>query len=243
MASNSETGHAKNVANLHDLIDFCIGYGPGYVPTKTALKVTSLQSLETDAQKAIADVLTAKTAYNASVNARIQTFTGIKPLATRLVNALQSTSATKELISNAKSYNKKIQGTRAAKIETPTDPNAPVPTTISVAQLSYDQLIQHFAGLIEVLQLEPTYAPNEVELKIATLIAKKNDFTTKNNAVSAAYTTVSNTRIKRKEILYATDTGLVDIALSVIMYIKSVFGATSDKYKQVRGIQFRNVKK
>jgi hypothetical protein len=39
MASTSETGHAKNVANLQDLISFVIGYGATYNPTKNTLKL------------------------------------------------------------------------------------------------------------------------------------------------------------------------------------------------------------
>lgn len=34
MASTSETGHAKNVANLQDLISFVTGYGATYNPTR-----------------------------------------------------------------------------------------------------------------------------------------------------------------------------------------------------------------
>ena len=243
MASTTETGHAKNVAYLHDLLDFCIGYGSTYAPTKNAFKVPTLQTMETDAQNSIADVLSKKTAFNNNVNLRMQAFKGIKPLSTRIVNALQSTDASAELIKDAKTYNKKIQGTRATKIETPIDPDTPVPNTISTSQQSYDQLIQHFAGLIEVVKTEPTYAPNETELQVATLLAQNNDRTTQNNNVSQAYTDYSNAIISRNNLLYSKDTGLVDTALGVKMYIKSIYGATSDQYKQVKGIPFRNLKK
>jgi hypothetical protein len=40
MASTSETGHAKNVANFQDLIAFVKGYGTTYNPSKSALKLT-----------------------------------------------------------------------------------------------------------------------------------------------------------------------------------------------------------
>ena len=39
MASTSETGHAKNVANFEDLISFVTGYGATYNPTKVPLKL------------------------------------------------------------------------------------------------------------------------------------------------------------------------------------------------------------
>ena len=45
MASTSETGHAKNIANFQDLISFCEGYGATYNPTKESLKIPQLQAL------------------------------------------------------------------------------------------------------------------------------------------------------------------------------------------------------
>ncbi len=160
-----------------------------------------------------------------------------------MVNALQTTDATKEKVADAKGFNKKLQGGRAKAKETPTDPNAIAPATISTSQQSYDQQIQHFAGLVSVLQSETTYIPNENELKIPTLTAKQTDLTAKNNAVATAYASVSNSRINRNTILYKEDTGLFDIAAEVKKYIKSVYGASSPQFAQVKGIEFTKGKK
>lgn len=238
MPSTTETGHAKNVSNYHDLIAFCIRYGGNYNPTKPALRVSDMQTLETDGQNALADVIAKRTSYNNAVNARMAAFAPLKPLATRLINALEATNATTELIKDAKTINKKIQGKRATKIETPVNPNDPVPNTISTSQQSYDQLIQHFSALIELLQSEPSYNPNETALQIPTITTYRNDLTTRNNDVSTAYTDVSNSRINRDRILYTLHTGLVYIAQECKKYIKSIFGATSPEYAQVKGIKF-----
>jgi hypothetical protein len=39
--------------------------------------------------------------------------------------------------------------------------------------------------------------------------------------------------------LYADGTGLVDLALLVKKYIKSLFGADSPQYEQISGLKFR----
>ncbi len=243
MPNYYETGHAKNVANFQDLIAFCTGYGATYNPTKNALKLPQLNTLFTSGQNALADVVTKNTAYNNAVNARIASFDGLRALSTRLINAFQTTDATTEKINDAKGFNRKIQGKRASKIDTPVDPNAPAPTTISSSHQSYDQLIQHFAGLISVLQSEPTYTPNENDLKIATLTAKQADMTAKNTALATAYTAVSNSRINRDKVLYKETTGLVPIATDVKKYIKAVFGASSAEYRQVKSIEFTKPRK
>ncbi|WP_238990111.1 MULTISPECIES: hypothetical protein [unclassified Flavobacterium] len=164
MASTSETGHAKNVANFQDLIEFVTGYGATYNPSKNSLKLPQLIALKASADASLADVIAKNTNYNNKVNERIVAFSGLKSFSTRLVNALQTTDATAETIGNAKTFNRKMQGKKASSTQTQTDTNTPAPSTISTSQQSYDQLIQHLAGLNSVLEAESSYTPNETDL-------------------------------------------------------------------------------
>lgn len=243
MASTSETGHAKNVANFQNLIAFVTGYGGTYNPSKNTLMLRQLIALKADADTKLADVVTKNTAYNNKVNERQTAFGGLKSLATRLVNALQTTEATDQVIKEAKGFNRKMQGQRAsATATTPTNPNTPVPNTISSSQQSYTQQIQHLAGLISVLESEPSYTPNETDLQIATLVAKQNELTTKNNAVATSYANVSNSRIARNTTLYSTEGSIFEVASEVKKYIKSIYGASSPEFAQVKGIEFKKPK-
>lgn len=117
---------------------------------------------------------------------------------------------------------------------TPTDPNTPTPNTISSSQQSYTKQIQHLAGLISVLESEPSYTPNETDLQIATLVAKQNELTTKNSEVATAYTNISNFRIARNTTLYGTEGSVFDVASEVKKYIKSIYGASSPEFAQVK---------
>ena len=65
----------------------------------------------------------------------------------------------------------------------------------------------------------------------------------KNKELSTAFTNISNSRIARDKVLYKDITGLVPIANDVKKYIKSVFGASSAEYAQVKSIEFKKVKK
>ena len=242
MASTSEVGHAKNVANFQDLIEFVIGYGATYNPSKNSLKLPQLIALKDNAQAKLNDVITKNTIYNNKVNERMVAFSNLKSFSTRLVNALQTTDATNETINNAKTFNRKMQGKKASTTQASTDPNAPAPATISTSQQSYDQLIQHLAGLKSVLETEPSYTPNEVELQIATIDSKIADLSAKNTAVATAYTNISNSRISRNETLYTSENGIYETASEVKKYIKSVFGASSPQYNQVSGIKFSKPK-
>lgn len=253
MASTTETGHAKNVANFEDLILFCTSYGATYNPSKNSIKLTALNTLLTDARSAINDVTQKVTSYNIAVNNRQDLFKNLKPLCTRIINALEATDTSKKTIEDAKSFNKKIQGSRK-KVKTTESPssttteeenNITITTnqkTISTSQQSYDQLKEHFSKLVSLLASEPNYTPNETDLQVATLNTLLTNMQTENTKVSNSYVEISNSRIARNQILYTPNTGLYDISMEIKKYIKSLFGATSPQYKQISSIKFSTLK-
>ena len=248
MASTSETGHAKNVANFEDLISFCNGYGATYNPSKDALTIGKLQDLQAKAKASLQQTKTTKTSFDNATNARQLAFKDLKPLATKIVNALSVSGATTLAVDDAKTINRKIQGAKAnggtKTPAIPADPNAPAPTdkTISTSQQSYDSLIDHYTKLIEAVSQDANYKPNETELKTATLQTKLDGLKTSNTDLINGFTSWSNARINRNTTLYNPLTGLVQTALEVKKYVKSVFGATSPQFKQVSGLEFTNVK-
>jgi len=244
MASTSETGHAKNVANFEDLISFCNGYGGSYNPSKAILQIGNLTTLHSNAESSITGVTNAKNAFTVVTNQRQTAFDPLRKLCTRIVNALDATDATDKLVKDAKTINNKIQGKRAAAKSKPkADSEAAEDKTISVSQQSYDALIDNFGKLIDLVGTEPTYTPNETELQISTLQTTLGNLKATNTAVVNTYTNYSNVRITRNSILYAPTSGLVDVALEVKKYVKSVFGATSPQFKQVSKLEFKRPKK
>jgi len=245
MASTSETGHAKNIANFQDLISFCQGYGASYNPTKESLKIPQLQALYQLAQDKLNATKTQKTAFDTATNERRNSFANLKPLATKIINAFAVSGADTLAIADAKTVNKKLQGTSSKKSITTTD-NLPPSGELkgaSTSQQSYDRLIDHFANLIQVVEQNSNYTPNETELQIATLQTKLAELQTKNTNLINAYTGYSNAMIDRNQTLYNPLTGLVQTSKEVKQYVKSVFGANSPQYKQVSGLEFKVIKK
>ncbi|MEI6349291.1 MAG: hypothetical protein WCP69_15200 [Bacteroidota bacterium] len=251
MASTSETGHSKNVSNFDELVSFVVGYGTSYNPSKASLKLTALQTLSTNAKSELLAAKVAETARNNAANSREIAFKSLKKLSTRIINALDSTDATKQTVADAITVNHKIQGSRANTKKTVVDtqiesePNV-TPTIehkqISVSQQSFDSLIDNFSKLIQIVSTETLYAPNEADLKATALNTLLSNLKTANALVVSTTTTYSNAILTRNNTFYQTSTGLIDIALDVKKYVKSVFGATSPQYKQISNIQFRKSK-
>ena len=245
MASTTETGHAKNVANFEDLISFCTGYGTQYNPSKASIKLTALNTQFTGAKNSLTAINTALPPSTNAINAREIVFAPLSKLITRVVNAVASSSVSKQVIADAKTISRKIQGKRAEKAKisktdalVPETATEPTQKSISASQMSFDNRIDNMDKLIQLLASQAGYTPNENDLKVTTLTTLLADMRTKNTGAINALTPLSNARIARNSILYATGTGLVDIAGEVKMYVKSVFGGTSPQYKQVSGLKF-----
>jgi len=245
MPSTSETGHAKNVANFETMISFCTGYGATYNPGRVALKLPALQSVLTAAKTALTDCTTKQTAFANATDARVEAFAPLKALSTRIVNAFAVSGVAPSVVEGAKTINRKLQGQRASNSPVLNPPvnageNAPPPPAAnSSSQQSYDNLVEHFNALIELVGSHAEYIPNETELNIDSLLDYLSTLRAANTAVINTYTAWSNSRINRDNIMYAETTGLVDIALDVKGYVKSVFNATSMQYGQVKGIIFK----
>ena len=113
MSSTSETGHAKNVANFDKLISYAIGYGADYNPSKVAIQVISLQAVYGNANQAIDLVNESIPIYKNTIAGRELVFDPLNKLSTRIMNALDATDAAEQLQENARTINRKIQGSRA----------------------------------------------------------------------------------------------------------------------------------
>jgi len=246
MTTTFETGHAKNVANFQHLISFCVGYNAEYNPSNEALTIASLQTQLAAAQAAMENCSTTETAYNNAVHEKQDAFADLKSLSTKVVNAFAVSGVHASVIENAKSINKKLQGQRIGTIEkngnrqTDTE-TPPAHKHISVSHQSYDNLLENFHSLIELISSHIEYKPNETRLKVASLQTYLTGLKTANDNAVEANTTWSNSRIHRDKIMYGETTGLLDTALNVKNYIKSIFGANSPEYAQVKGIQFKKV--
>ena len=244
MAKTSETGHAKNVANFGTLITVVKGFKTAYNPSKSSIILTALTALKTNADAVMADVNARLGAYSTAVAARELAFGSLSQLSTRILNSLKATDAPKPVINSATALVRKLQGQRATPKKTveelaASEAEGTAIKQVSSSQMGFDNRIDNFDRLIQLLITIAEYAPNETDLKTATLTTYFQSLQATNAAAGDAETNLDNARIARNEVLYQPSTGLVDVASAVKLYVKSVFGATSAQYKQVTALTFK----
>ena len=244
MAKISETGHAKNVANFGTLITVVKGFKTAYNPSKQSITLPALTTLKTAADAAMAGVNAKQGACSTAVAARELAFEPLSKLSTRILNSLKATDAPKPVINSATALVRKLQGQRATPKKTAeelaaSEAEGTVVKQVSSSQMSFDNRIENFDRLIQLLITIPEYAPNETDLKTASLTTYWQSLQASNATAGEAETNLENARIARNEVLYLPSTGLVDVASAVKLYVKSVFGATSAQYKQVSALTFK----
>jgi catabolite regulation protein CreA len=257
MASTSETGHAKNVDNLGDLIAGITTFGTKYNPSNPLLIVKALNEKAASARASINAVNTATIQYANASNKRENAFKPLNSLVTRSLNAMRSSASADNTDATLTTLARKIYGTRAtstkaaakkaaekkdaAEQAAAATPEAKV-KAVSVSQRSYDSQADNLDRYLEALANTPEYGPNEEELKLASLKAFAADIRKLNTECTAAAYTLDSARTTRNAELYAPNTGVVDLAIAAKAYVKSAFGATSAEYKRIASIEIRKPK-
>lgn len=242
MKTPKESGHAKNIENFADLINFCVGYGEDFNPSNNSITISSLRDSLQLGYESMTGVNNANAVRVNAVNRRQSIFEPLSKLATRILNALDACDVPDAVVRDALTYVRKIQGRRAKPIVKNGDGNGGTnngtQNFVSASQQSFDNRIDQFERLITLLETIPGYAPNEEDLKITSLKDLLTLMRESNSDHSEAMVLISNARLKRNDTLYKDVTGVVSLSREVKKYLKSVFGAASAEYKQVRGIRF-----
>ena len=244
MPSQSEVGHAKNVANLQKLTEQVNVYTL-YNPPVDNLKLVNLQTLYTTASTKLSEVEDKRHANKIAITLRQSAFENLKSTCTKIINLLDILGLSQGTLDQAKSLNRTIQGGQKKTTTPPQDPNNQQPTTnnsISTSRQSYTQQAENFGILLQLLSTIPSYTPNEDDLKLINLNIYKDSLVSSTQAVDQTEAELNNKLIERDNILYADGTGLYSIAQNVKKYVKSLYGATSPEYTNVSSIEFTSRK-
>ena len=217
MSSTSETGHARNVANLQKLTEQVTVYTL-YNPPVDNLKVANLQTLYTTASAKLNEVEDKRNANKNAITVRQSAFENLKSTATKIINHLEILGLPSGTIDQAKSLNRVIQGGQK-KAVTALEEGKEETKTVSTSRQSYTQMAENFGILLQLLGTIPTYNPNEDDLKLLNLETYKNSLVSSTQSVDQTEAELNNKLIERDQLLYADGTGLYSIVHNVKKYV------------------------
>lgn len=240
----NESGDMKLLGNFSKLIQL-VSVNADYNPGNTALSVASLNAQKTAASSAISDVGTQQAPFKAAVNDRQSEFEDLRPVVTRTGNMLRASGADQPIQDDVRTLQRKISGSRKSpKVkDEPNTPQDQAAASQSASQQGYDNLVGNFENLVALLGTVPSYAPNEADLKIASLQARAASLRARNDAVNSTFAPLSAARGIRDGLLYTNENSLVNTALLVKAYVRAAFGPDSQLYKSIKGLEFKRPRK
>ena len=239
MASTSEVGHAKNIANLNVLNTNIAALGAMYNPSNPKLNLVNLQNVYTSALAQQESVNNLVAPYSVAVNERELIFKPLNAELTKLRKAYKATEGVSQAhLEDFMTIVRKLKGVRKITLSTSTNPEEEQ-IAHSTSQLSYDQRTNNMDMLISLLQNTPNYSPNETEYKIGTYLAKKAAMLQKTQAVLDTYIPLNTARSARNNTLYISNDNLVDLAHKAKDYLYTILDANSVQYKAISKIKFK----
>jgi hypothetical protein len=240
MASTSETGHNKNVANFSSAYQILEEMGGLYNPSNANLKLQMLIPIKTD----LSDVITAlndkKPVYKNAVADREIEIAPLSKISTSALNFAKSLDISVTDKENLQSQAKKIRGDVKAKV---VNPETAEGNAISTSQMSYDSRIANLDTYISQLASHPEYVPNETDIQIANLKAYHLRLKTLSEEVNSAGNTLITARKNRNDILYNNPKNVVQIIKDIKAYVKSLGAAAEPYYKALVKLKFIDLPK
>lgn len=241
MISKNESGINTYVGHFDLLTDICESFGLQYSPVPENLRISALRSQSLKIKESVAAVDSALSVFATAESARRDKFSLLPQLATRVHAEASVFGLPEAVLVLIKEAVRKIRGERAQK---PVDntPEGEPQKHISVSQTSFNEQVEHLSRLIALVESQPAYTPAEAELSVTALTALRDEMRTTNHAAVAAEISLTAARQERNRLLYAPGTGMMATGLAVKEYVKAVFGVSSQQYKEVRPISFKNQK-
>jgi len=239
MASNSEVGFAKTIANLDLLITHIREIENIYRPSNPKIALSNLRTIYDSAYQQQTAVNTLLSPYSLAVDDREVIFKPLSRELTKLRKAYKATEGvTLTQLEDLMTIIRKLKGIRKSKNKPSTNPEEEQ-ASHSISQMSFDQRTDNLELLIALLQNTPNFNPNEEEYKVATYQNKKASMLAATSAVAAAYIPLNSARSLRNATVYNGEDNLVDIANRAKDYIFTILDVDSVQYKAIAKIKFK----
>lgn len=239
MASTSEKGHAKNIANANLFNTYITQMAGSYNPSNPQLALANLQTIYSTALTHQETVTNRVAPYALAVDFRKSVFAPVSKKVTKLRKVYKATEGvTAAQLESFMTIARKLKGMRKVK-SAPTTDTTEEQNQHSVSQISFDQRTSNYGALISFLQNTANYTPNEIEYQITTLQAEKNQMETATQNVANTFVPLNNARSIRNSSMYLSDENLVDTFNKAKDYLFTILDSNSVQYKAIAKIKFK----
>lgn len=224
---------AKTVGSFDKVLATCKSIGASYQPKAPGLTPTALSQLLERAQQSLRAATETRIAYRMAVNDRKESFKGLRKLAVRVVRMMAAfTKGDDPHYEDAVLIKNKFNAVRRKKSAEQTQPGEVAQATRSSGRLSYDQQMETFSNLVQLVSQIGSYDVAEPDLTLEALQQKLDELHATSDAVIKANTAFIKARLERNEVIFGKE-GILATRKAVKDYILSAFGRESLPSDQV----------
>ena len=239
MASTSEVGHNKNVANFGYTCQLLTEMGTLYNPSNPSIKLPALTTVNTAIGLSMDNISAKIPIYKNLVAERETVIAPLPSLVTRIYNYSKSTNITKNDEQHIFSIVKKMRGGSGKKKVT--DPTVTATKSISTSQRSIDNMVGDLRLLIDQVSSFSEYLPNEDDLQIVSLEGYYDQLKSLNSQVNTAIDTMITARKDRDDLLYNNENNVIQLVNEIKAYLKSLGANARPYYKAVVALKFKKM--
>lgn len=238
MASTSEVGHTKNVANLGTGIQILQEMGALYNPSNTNIQLPNLLPIKSAIDNTITILNNKIPIYRNAVANREIAIAPLGKRTTKVLNYSKSIDISSTDKENIASIVKKVRGDSKAKT---VNPETSETTGISTSQMSYDSRIANLDILTNTISSHSVYIPNETEIQVAKLQDYHHELNTLSSLVNSAGNELITARLNRNNILYFDTNNVIKLMNEVKSYLKSLGQDGLPYYKAFIKLKFKPI--
>jgi hypothetical protein len=209
--------------------------GALYNPSNSNIQLPNLAPIKEALASSIQILNEKKPLYKNAVASRETAMTPLGKTVTSVLNAFKSIQITPADRDNIASIVKKIRGD---KKPTKPNPDTAASEAISTSQMSFDSRIANFSVLINTLNTQVAYNPNEENLKTSTLLNYQQNLAVLNSQVNATGNALITARINRDALLYDNAINVMQLVKDIKAYLKSLGTAGEAYYKVAVKLKF-----
>ncbi|HYG03825.1 MAG TPA: hypothetical protein VD927_15360 [Chryseosolibacter sp.] len=230
----------NQVGNFEKLVSFTNAQGAVYNPGKASIKNAALQTLLTQAQGAIKAAHVSQSAFTHAINDRRRALNSIPPMATRLIGYLKASGVSAETLESCRKIKRRLHNRGGDRVPLTSGETPANDATRSTSQADFDSKVANFQELVTMATSDPLYKPNEADLQLKGLTAFIEQIRVANKAVAIARVALLEAKRKMRALVFGVN-GIYGHGQAVKAYLKSVYGYSGSKYKEVAGIEFRKL--
>ncbi|HYG03302.1 MAG TPA: hypothetical protein VD927_12710 [Chryseosolibacter sp.] len=220
---------AKTVGSFDKVLATCKQIGAQYQPNVASLSPAALSKLHDRAQQLVRVASQAQTDHSLAVQERQKAFADVTKLSVRIVRILSTSTQESAHLEAAKLIRNRFYSPRKKNVE---EDNSVANNTRASGRMSYDQQLDTFTKLVDLIATTPAYSPVEPELAATTLRKKVISLRAHCQNLAEKHAIWKLACLERDQVVFGKN-GIVMRARAVRDYIKGAFGSFSQQAAQI----------